>query len=175
MKKLLLPLAFVLTITACKSNKSEDEKRDLLYTNDSAALQNNAFRDTAIITPAAPAPVIVAPTPQKTIVRTKTIKQKPVVQPAPASTTTVPAPAPAPTTTTGTNTDNTTTTTTPAKKPGMSNTAKGTIIGGVAGAAAGAVIGKNAKGAIIGGVIGAAGGYILGKKKDNKARDTTTN
>lgn len=54
------------------------------------------------------------------------------------------------------------------RKKGISKAAKGAIIGGVGGAAVGAVIGKNAKGAVIGGVIGAAGGYIIGRKQDKK-------
>lgn len=54
------------------------------------------------------------------------------------------------------------------QKKGISKAAKGAIIGGVGGAVAGAVIGKNAKGAIIGGAVGAAGGYIIGRSKDRK-------
>jgi hypothetical protein len=54
------------------------------------------------------------------------------------------------------------------QKKGISKAAKGAIIGGVGGAVAGAVIGKNAKGAIIGGAVGAAGGYIIGRSKDKK-------
>ena len=55
------------------------------------------------------------------------------------------------------------------KKTGISDAAKGAVIGGVGGAAAGAVIGRSGKGAVIGGVIGAAGGYILGRKKDKQS------
>jgi len=51
---------------------------------------------------------------------------------------------------------------------GISKAAKGAVIGGVGGAVAGAVIGKNAKGAGIGAVVGAAGGYIIGRSKDKK-------
>lgn len=54
------------------------------------------------------------------------------------------------------------------QKKGISKAAKGAIIGGVGGAVAGAVIGKNAKGAGIGAVVGAAGGYIIGRSKDRK-------
>ncbi len=54
------------------------------------------------------------------------------------------------------------------QKTGISKAAKGAIIGGVGGAVAGAVIGKNAKGAGIGAVVGAAGGYIIGRSKDRK-------
>lgn len=60
------------------------------------------------------------------------------------------------------------TTSTAPQKKGISKAAKGAIIGGVGGAVAGGVIGKNAKGAVIGGVIGAAGGYIIGRSKDKK-------
>lgn len=60
------------------------------------------------------------------------------------------------------------TTATAPQKKGISKAAKGAIIGGVGGAVAGGVIGKNAKGAVIGGVIGAAGGYIIGRSKDKK-------
>lgn len=55
------------------------------------------------------------------------------------------------------------------KKKGLSQAAKGTIIGGVGGALAGGVIGKNAKGAVIGGAIGAAGGYVIGRQQDKKS------
>lgn len=54
-------------------------------------------------------------------------------------------------------------------KQGMSSGAKGAIIGGVGGAAAGAAISHDhSKGAIIGGVAGAAGGYLIGHHKDKK-------
>ena len=54
------------------------------------------------------------------------------------------------------------------QKRGISKAAKGAIIGGVGGAVAGAVIGKNAKGAGIGAAVGAAGGYIIGRSKDRR-------
>ncbi|GAB4093664.1 glycine zipper 2TM domain-containing protein [Flaviaesturariibacter terrae] len=57
----------------------------------------------------------------------------------------------------------------PARK-GWSKAAKGAVIGGVAGAAAGAVINKKnrAAGAVIGGILGAAGGYGIGRAGDKK-------
>ena len=60
--------------------------------------------------------------------------------------------------------------TTTTKKKGWSSAAKGAVIGGVAGAAGGAVINKKnrAAGAVIGGVIGAAGGYGIGRTIDKK-------
>lgn len=59
-------------------------------------------------------------------------------------------------------------TTAPAKKTGISKAAKGAIIGGVGGAAAGGIITRSGKGAGIGAVVGAAGGYIIGRSKDRK-------
>jgi hypothetical protein len=57
-----------------------------------------------------------------------------------------------------------------ARNRGWSSAAKGAVIGGVAGAAGGAVINKKnrAAGAVIGGVIGAAGGYGIGRSIDKK-------
>jgi hypothetical protein len=47
-----------------------------------------------------------------------------------------------------------------------SHSAKGAIIGGVAGAGVGAAISHDkAKGAVIGGVVGAGAGYAIGHKK----------
>ncbi|RYZ23084.1 MAG: glycine zipper 2TM domain-containing protein [Chitinophagaceae bacterium] len=62
-----------------------------------------------------------------------------------------------------------TTVATPEKK-GISKTAKGAIIGGVAGAAGGALINKKNRGAgaIIGGVVGAGAGAIIGRQADKK-------
>ena len=56
------------------------------------------------------------------------------------------------------------------KKKGWSKAAKGAVIGGVAGATAGAIINKRAPavGAVVGGVIGAGAGYEIGKSKDKK-------
>jgi hypothetical protein len=60
------------------------------------------------------------------------------------------------------------TTAAPAKK-GMSDAAKGTIIGAGAGALAGVLIDKNdARGAVIGGVVGAGTGYAIGRANDRK-------
>jgi hypothetical protein len=57
-----------------------------------------------------------------------------------------------------------------SEKKGWSKAAKGAVIGGVTGAAAGAVLNKKnrAVGAVIGGVVGAGGGYVLGRGMDKK-------
>jgi hypothetical protein len=57
-----------------------------------------------------------------------------------------------------------------SEKKGWSKGAKGAVIGGVGGAAAGAIINKKNRGAgaIIGGVLGAGAGYGIGHSKDKK-------
>ena len=181
MKKLFLPIAIVAVFSACNTKKEED-KRDLLFLNDSSSMQSNVLSDTATVTQAAPepaAPVVqyttpkprkaAAPTYRKPARKTPTRTDEPdasVLNTPGTNTGTVPAE----TGSTGTGTAGTgsvdNTTTMPEKREGISKSAKGAVIGGVAGAAAGAIITKKGKGAVIGGVIGAAGGYILGRKKD---------
>ena len=58
----------------------------------------------------------------------------------------------------------------PAKKKGWSKSAKGADIGGVAGAAGGAIINKKNRvvGGVIGGVLGAGVGYGIGRGMDKK-------
>lgn len=61
------------------------------------------------------------------------------------------------------------------KKKGWNNATKGAVLGGVVGAAGGAIISKKkGAGAIIGGVVGAAGGYIFGRARDKKAASEFT-
>ncbi len=188
MKRILLPLVIVSAVvfSACK-DKKETTDREMVLLTDSSNISNLAS-DTAAgqaVLPTPQEPVVAAPPVRSTSPAPRRQTQAPVRsnQPTtqapvntPAPTTTQPTTTPAPTETAGTGTETTTPAPTTSEKKGMSNSAKGAIIGGVGGAVAGAVIGKNAKGAVIGGVIGAAGGYILGKKKDKKqAADTTNN
>ncbi|MBS3913021.1 MAG: glycine zipper 2TM domain-containing protein [Bacteroidetes bacterium] len=59
------------------------------------------------------------------------------------------------------------------KKKGLSNTAKGAMIGAGAGAIAGAVISKKkVKGAVIGGVVGAAAGAGVGILIDKRKKES---
>ena len=76
---------------------------------------------------------------------------------------------PSPNNTVATSSGNQNTTSTTQKK-GMSKAAKGTIIGTVGGAAAGAIINKKNRGlgAVIGGVVGGATGYTIGRAGDRK-------
>lgn len=71
----------------------------------------------------------------------------------------------------GTYSDNGTGATQGTTQPqGMSKAAKGTIIGTVGGAAAGAIINKKNRGAgaVIGGIVGGATGYTIGRSQDRK-------
>jgi len=57
-------------------------------------------------------------------------------------------------------------TTTTTTKTGMSQPAKGAVIGGVVGAGTGLIVGhKKGKSALIGGAIGAGAGYLYGKHR----------
>ncbi|MGI4873340.1 MAG: OmpA family protein [Janthinobacterium lividum] len=71
-----------------------------------------------------------------------------------------------------------TTTVSTDKPKGMSKTVKGGIIGGLGGAAGGAILGRviggksgTAKGAILGAVVGGAGGALIGRKMDKQAAE----
>ncbi|MCB2407343.1 OmpA family protein [Hymenobacter lucidus] len=77
----------------------------------------------------------------------------------------------------GTNYAQAQTTTTTEKKP-WSKTAKGAVIGGLGGAAGGAVLGRviggksgTAKGAIIGAVVGGGAGALIGRRMDKQAAE----
>jgi hypothetical protein len=167
--------------TACNSEKKEDIKTDTQMVSPENAYQNSTLTDTAKTKAIAPKTEDKDKVEQKEIVKEKPATQQPATKP----TTTAPEKPVyqdnTPTANTGTTTQPSTSSTTPApatpevkEKKGMSNTAKGAIIGGVAGAVGGAVISKKkGAGAIIGGVIGAGAGAIIGKQKDKKAqRDT---
>lgn len=179
MKK-ILPIALTLLIglAACKSGTKNDldSKKEIVLSDTTRVYPNNSASDTAVITKTTPvvaAPILATPLPNSHVSKapTKTVVKNTKPSQSPTATTTTPVATTTGTTTTTTTTPATTTTTAPVapeKKKGWSNSAKGAVIGGVGGAAAGAVIGKNGKGAIIGGIIGAAGGYIIGKKKDKK-------
>ncbi len=147
MKKLLFTIAIASLFVACK-NKSLDTNKDMVPLTD--AYKNNTMADTA------------------RILQEYTLTNTGTVTPKAAATNTVSrrsSTANRVNTSTGNNTSSTAAVN---KKKGWSKAAKGATIGGVGGAVAGAVIGKNAKGAVIGGVIGAAGGYIIGRSKDKK-------
>lgn len=192
MKNLFLTLSSVaFLLTACKDEKKSSLETDkqIVFT-DTSLLKADGSGDVGAPGNTAPAIVPVVqertPPPQvRTVTKYVTVREKaparqprvdntpPVMVPAPgAPTTTVPAGSGTGNTgTAGTGTDGTGTTTpaTVKKREGWSDAAKGATIGGVGGAAAGAIIGKGAKGAIIGGVVGAAGGYIIGRKRDKAA------
>lgn len=120
-------------------NRNKDTGRNILYLTDTAAF--NIAADTAVVVEE---PVATAPPRQNSTPRRS-------------------APAPVYNTSTSQGTS-----TTANQKQGWSKAAQGAVIGGVAGAAAGAVISKDAKGAIIGGVLGAGGGYVIGRSQDRK-------
>jgi hypothetical protein len=150
MKKLLFTIAIVSLLVACKNKSAMDTNKDMVPLTD--AYKNNTMADTA------------------RILQNYTLTNGGTVTPKAAGTNNVTRSSnTANRVNTSTSTGNNTASTAAVnKKKGWSKAAKGATIGGVGGAVAGAVIGKNAKGAVIGGVIGAAGGYIIGRSKDKK-------
>ncbi len=168
MKKLFFVFTSAIIFVACNSNSKPEMETTKEIVSDSTQYNNNASSDTAKDVTAAP---VIAPSPKKAEVKEKITKTKTTskveTQPAPVKEVEPVVTNPtetAPVTTTA----ETTPVATPEKK-GMSNSAKGAIIGAGAGAVGGAIISKKkGKGAIIGGLLGAGAGYIIGKKKDQK-------
>ena len=176
MKKFLTIALLAASLVACKSKESDiATDKDIIILGDSSKLiPGSTLTDTALLittnadgTTSAEAvvpgekkvvpvvPVVRKSTPRKSSTNTSSASS--------GSGTNNSGTSGSGTSGSGTNTGTTSNTT---QKTGISKAAKGAIIGGVGGAAAGAVIGRNAKGAIIGGAVGAAGGYIIGRKKD---------
>ena len=157
MKKIFLVCAAATFLAACNSDSKSGMETTKEIVPDSSQYKNTVNTDTA---KTAPVPLAV-PLPAQTEVRkevskAKTTKTKATKPSTPATTTQ----SPASTTTVPTateDTQNSTSSTTPAvvpEKKGMSNSAKGAIIGAGAGAVGGAIISKKkGKGAIIGGIL----------------------
>ena len=179
MKNFILPLFFQLVFTACSDKKENAEEltRQIVLTDTANLNASNINTDIAAekaVAVPAPTPKVVyvdryvkqAPAPR---VRTRTPKAAPVQEQPEVNNNTSTAPQAGNTAPASTSTGVGTAEPEVKKKTGISDAAKGAVIGGVCGAAAGAVIGRSGKGAVIGGVIGAAGGYILGRKKDKQS------
>lgn len=183
MKKFILPLLSVLVLTACSSKKDSDlenTKQIVLTAPAVANADTMVTNEVAADNKPEPAQIInnYYAAHKQTNLPKKKVKQPPVVinTPAPVQPEVIAPVATAPTNTSGNEVASNGNENVPEaspvevkKKKGISDAGKGAIIGGVGGAVAGAVIGKNGKGAAVGAVIGAAGGYILGRKSDKKS------
>ncbi|MER3469955.1 MAG: hypothetical protein C4330_01130 [Chitinophagaceae bacterium] len=150
MKRVLTPIAFAILIASCQSNpKTETIKlseTDTAY----AAWKANRLLDSIRELSPKPAVAAVVPVTHNTtrIAHHTTSTQNNSSTTGTANNTTDAAP----------------------KKKGWSKTAKGAVIGGVAGAVGGAVINKRnpGTGAVIGGVLGAGTGAVVGHVLDKK-------
>ncbi len=165
MKKILSVAIIALSLASCKSSTDDvANTKDIIILGDSSKLiPGSTLTDTALL---------ITTNADGTTTSTAVVpgeKPKPV---APAPKSVVTPRASTQSAATGNNNSNsgssTASTRSTTKKKGISKAAKGAIIGGVGGAVAGAVIGKNGKGAAIGAGVGAAGGYIIGRGKDKK-------
>jgi len=190
MKKLLPILGFTFLMTAC--NTMPEQKTDAVQSTQQTMTQPdtvgmaafNAWKAQNELVSAsayqAQAQVQASPAKTRTIVKyvpvSKPTKSKP--EASTNSNSTSSSSTSTEQTTSGSTADNgngsTSTgageTPTVEKKEGWSKAAKGAVIGGVAGAAGGAVLNKKNRvvGAVIGGVVGAAGGYGIGRTMDKK-------
>jgi len=153
MKRIFYILAVVGTMAACKIkvDNADDIGRNMVLVDTTGLSQNNILTDVGnnkyIVTPKPVAPVYTAPV-RKAVKKTT------------GSSNTVYA-----------SKNNTSTNAVyPQKDKGWSSTAKGTAIGGGAGAILGAVISKDnrVQGGIIGAVLGAGAGYVIGRANDRK-------
>lgn len=172
MKNFLIILSATALFVSCKRKDSLQTDKNIVVLTDTSknsfsadtAISNVPMTTTTTVTTVAPtvAPIAVAPVRSNAPVRRRSSSGTSTRSSGSGSSTAG---------NTGSGTGDNGTYNTPAPAPqrsGMSKAAKGAIIGGVGGAAAGAIIGKNAKGAVIGGVAGAAGGYIIGRGKDRR-------
>lgn len=186
MKKLIPILGLAAVITACNTNpeiktdSAQAVQQTITAPDTTGMAAFNAWKaqnELSSLSAYQQTQETVASQPKvKTIVKRVPVASTPQSKPAsrPASTT---SEKPAPVNSGSGDADNGTVAgtgsgeTTPAeKKEGWSKAAKGAVIGGVTGAAGGAVINKKNRvlGAVIGGVVGAAGGYGIGRTMDKK-------
>lgn len=183
MKKLLPILGITFLVTAC--NSVPDQKTDSAQVSQTVQQDTtgmaafNAWKaqnELASVTPVQqPQQAQAAPQKTRTIVKYVPVAQKSTRSTSASASSTKPASTE---TNSGSTADNgsgsmsneSSQTAKVDKKEGWSKAAKGAVIGGVAGAAGGAIINKQNRvvGAVIGGVIGAAGGYGIGRGMDKK-------
>ena len=191
MKKLLPILGFAFFVTACntmpeqKNETAQSAKQNISQPDTVGMAAFNAWKaqNELISASAYQAQAQVQASPQKTrtIVKyvpvSKPVKSTPAASTSTNSSTSTSTPSTEQSSSgssadTGNGSVSTGSTETPTveKKEGWSKAAKGAVIGGVAGAAGGAVLNKKNRvvGAVIGGVVGAAGGYGIGRTMDKK-------
>jgi|GEM_PF-5384275 len=152
MKQITLALCAFLTLSACNSNPSAPLQTQRADTTGLSDYQHAKARSLANASE-------LDSTEQSS-------RQKQV---APQQIRYVASPKPAVAANNSTANNGTGTTATPAKK-GISKTAKVAIIGGVAGAAGGALINKKNRvaGAVVGGLLGAGAGAVIGTAQDKR-------
>lgn len=196
MKNLILTLIIITGFAACKNASDGNQPRDIQLLTDTTTYHNNNIYSDTMATVKKEEAAIEKPEAPKTVTQVvKVIRvysnegpKAPVNTSNTASTSVPPVIVTPPVVTApvsteptvnsgesglpGHNDNSTVAVPQPEKKKGISKATKGAVIGGVAGAVGGIVIGKKkGLGAVIGGVVGAAGGYIIGKDLDKKDKN----
>ena len=182
MKKIFFALSSVVIMASCSQNSArpEAETKTITPTDTAGLAQFQAWKAQNELAVAQQQQAAQQPEPTKEVVRERVVYVKEprrTTSPSRSNTTAKPSTGSSGSTgsagSTGTSSEGTsegTETAQTEKKEGWSKAAKGAVIGGAGGAAAGAIINKRnrAAGAVIGGVIGGAAGYGIGKAKDKK-------
>lgn len=165
MKQILSALSIAAVMTACNSNPSTNTTQAAIPVDTAGLAEFRAFKQqaammkmyemqnaqVAAVTPQAPSTVTYAPAPVRRTSSPRYVSRRSDNNYESGSISSTSGNA--------------------AKvKKGWSKSAKGAVIGGAAGAAAGAIINKKnrAVGAVIGGVVGAGGGYAIGRGMDKR-------
>lgn len=157
MKKIFPILALVVTLAACKTKVSTETKTD-----NAVMVDTTGFSEKYNLTAAGDNKFVIT---EKAVVPETPVA--PVRKRAPRRNTGTSSPD---NTVYSSGTSTTTNASIPKQDKGWSDAAKGTAIGGGAGAILGAVIAdKKGKGAVIGGIIGAGAGYAIGRAGDRKS------
>ena len=192
MKNLILTFIIITGFAACKNSSDGTQSRDIQLLTDTTTYHNNNIYSDTVATDKkeVAATEKVAPQTVTKIIRVVRVysnegPKAPVNNSNTASNTVPPVIVTPPVATVpeskvptvdngdatlpGNNNNNTASVPQPEKKKGWNKSTKGAVIGGVAGAVGGAILGKKkGLGAVIGGVVGAAGGYIIGKDMEKR-------
>ncbi len=175
-KKVFLPILFLISFAACNSNEKTDT-RDIQLLSDSTAYHNSISSDSAKIKNESPVPATTihsnaaashsSSTSEKVSKSSTSSNSGTVSKSATSSSGTVSKSGTSSNSGTASNSGSSTSQGT--QKKGWSKGAQGAVIGGATGAVGGAIISKHkGAGAAIGAAVGAAGGYIIGHEKDKK-------
>ncbi|MDQ3550995.1 MAG: glycine zipper 2TM domain-containing protein [Bacteroidota bacterium] len=179
MKNIFLVLSTTILFASCSQKPTANEQAEAEVKAATEMQEMQAWKEELATQPEIPQPEEKESTTTVTKKQAVARKQQPAYTPEPVKNTT-PSPTPQNNSTTQNSSSGGGETAAPASQPaepaatnektGISNTAKGAIIGGVVGAGTGALLNKKnrAAGAVVGGLVGAGTGAVIGNIADKK-------